>query len=94
MVDPLEYVEYIRSQPCVICAKPGAYPHHIKRIGMGRDRKKRLKEHFSAIPLCNLHHSELHDKGDDKFFYVYGIELWQKAHELLVEYLVRRPGEL
>ena len=44
---------------CLICRKE-AEPHHLDAIGMGRNRKKELKEHFTAIPLCRVHHGEYH----------------------------------
>jgi hypothetical protein len=82
----LDYIRYIRESPCVICGGAGE-PHHLKRIGMGRNRKNKLREHLSAIPLCHEHHAQLHNTGEMKFTNKYSIDLWRMAHTHVVSYL-------
>ncbi|MFQ5445057.1 MAG: putative HNHc nuclease [Nitrospinales bacterium] len=55
----LKYLDYIRSLPCAYCGQP-AEPHHLKAVGMGRNRKRPMKEHLTTIPVCRQHHNEAH----------------------------------
>ncbi len=71
---PLEYLDWIRGQTCLVCNKEGV-PHHTKAIGMGRNRNKPLKEHYSAIPLCVEHHTEIHTMGRRMFELKYNIDI-------------------
>jgi len=71
---------------CLVCGKPGD-PHHLSHIGMGRNRKNELREHFTAIPLCREHHTEIHDKGKDRFNLTHRIDVWQEAFKLITKYM-------
>ena len=53
----LKYLEWIRVKPCCVCGNLSK-PHHLKRIGMGRNRKKNMLEHYTAVPLCSIHHEQ------------------------------------
>jgi len=59
----LKYLEWIRVKPCCVCGNLSK-PHHLKRIGMGRNRKKDLVEHYTAVPLCRSHHEQAHRSKD------------------------------
>ena len=63
------YLEYLREQKhCSLCHKQKPIePHHIDQIGMGRDRKKPLREHYTAIPVCRQCHTEYHDLGKNRY---------------------------
>ena len=91
-----KHLEWIRTLPCLIC-KAGYYSHskevqahHLMKPydgfrGMGLKANDR-----NAIPLCYMHHSQLHIKfGDEfQFFANYGLpntfgqdwakRLWEK----------------
>jgi hypothetical protein len=86
MIKMLDYIRYIRECLCIVCDAP-AEPHHLKRVGMGRDRKKKLREHLSAISLCHEHHMQLHNIGEMKFTNKYRIDLWRCSHRLLISFL-------
>ena len=81
----LDYLRYIRSMGCAICRRD-AEPHHLEAIGMGRDRKKDLKEHYSAVPLCREHHTEFHQTGHSKFQKRYNINLWKECFKYIRHY--------
>jgi len=85
----VEYLDFVRDLPCVICGDTQVSPHHLIRIGMGRDRNKSLKAHYSAIPLCSNHHRNLHDIGEITFSDKHSINLWKRAHAVLLEFFTR-----
>lgn len=62
----LAYIEWLRGKPCIVCGHTGV-PHHLKAVGMGRNRKRDLPEHWTAVPLCQKHHTEVHAMGKKKF---------------------------
>jgi ERF superfamily len=53
-----EHLKSVASKPCVICGRKPAEPHHLRfaqRPALGR----KVSDEF-AVPLCRLHHRELH----------------------------------
>ena len=72
---------------CLICRKE-AEPHHLDAIGMGRNRKKELKEHYTAIPLCRVHHGEYHQYARSWFEKKYNIILWKECFKLFRHYVL------
>jgi len=87
----LEYLEIQRQSICVLSGESGV-PHHIARIGQGRNRKKPHWEHFTVVSLSIALHSELHTIGDKRFEAKYGINLWKTALLNLARYLFERFG--
>jgi len=74
------------SQPCLICGRTPSDPHHIKfaeRVAMGR----KVSDRFT-VPICRLHHRELHRRGNERAWWErQGIDpmliaatLWGKTH--------------
>ena len=83
-------LDYLKAQKkdCCLCGRSGEL-HHLDNIGMGRDRKKPLKEHYSVIGLCRLHHTEIHTIGVRNFEDRYGVNLWREAHSRLIDWVER-----
>jgi len=48
----------------------------MKAIGMGRNRKRNLKEHLLTVPLCMKHHNEWHAMGNRAFNVKYQVDMW------------------
>jgi len=67
---------------CIICNRP-AVRHHLFKIGSGRNRERKLAEHCFTVPLCNLHHTEIHVIGERKFSDKYGVNVWKVTCEYL-----------
>ena len=86
MQDSLKYLDYIRGCTCLICFASSPDPDHLEAIGMGGNRKKHTLKHYSAIPLCRLHHSERHNIGTTEFENKYRINLWYECFRLLRSY--------
>lgn len=85
MISSLKYLDFIREKDCSVCGQD-ASPHHMNAVGMGRNRKKELAEHYSTVPLCHLHHTDYHKFGHIVFKGKYGVDLWRVATSLLIEY--------
>ncbi len=61
--DP-KYLDWIRTLPCLLCGKPGpSDPHHTASGGMGLTGSD-----YSAIPVCRVHHTEIHNTGGKASF--------------------------
>ena len=57
-----KYLDWVKSQPCCVCMRPGDDPHHIQMPGKGMGGKH---PDWATIPLCRECHDELHAKGWD-----------------------------
>jgi len=69
-----EHAEYIRTLPCAACHKPGpSDPHHVKSRGAGGNDEANL------IPLCRVHHTEIHQIGKKTFADKWHLDLEDKA---------------
>lgn len=71
---------------CVACMQHGEQ-HHLKPIGMGRDRKKPLPEHYTVVMLCREHHSQIHNIGIKSFQELFQVNLWEDVANQLINYL-------
>ena len=87
---PLEYLEIIQKLPCLVSGR-ASEPHHLDPIGMGRNRKKQLREHYTAIPLNQEYHlgiypESIHALGVIRFNAKHNIDVWKEAFNLLLEH--------
>jgi hypothetical protein len=64
-----DYLSWIKEQPCVVCGHPVSDPHHLIGHGMGKMGGK--GSDLTAIPLCRLCHTRLHDNG---------YKTWERVH--------------
>jgi hypothetical protein len=64
------HLERVREQPCLICGATGVHAHH-SRVGL-RTMGVR-KDDTRAVPLCPVHHDELHKGKEEAFWARYGI---------------------
>jgi len=62
----------LKQEICCICGRDSE-EHHLEgsRIGMGNNRKKVDNEGREVIPLCRIHHSELHNMSEYDFLEKY-----------------------
>ena len=89
MSKSLDFLKKKRGLPCLVCGGAGE-PHHLKPVGMGRNRSRPMMEHYLTVPLCRTCHTELHTIGLRKFEIVHSIELWRVVAMNLAEYLFAR----
>src|SRR5262249_43207552 len=62
--------QFVCSQPCLICGRRPSDAHHL-RFGQPRALGRRVSDEF-LVPLCRVHHRDLHRRGDEK-------EWWEAA---------------
>jgi len=84
----LDYLEWMRQQPCCLTGNPVADLHHLEAIGTRGHRKEPNQRHFTVVPLVREKHSELHDIGIHKFQEKYNIQLWQDAYYYFAKWLL------
>ena len=91
-INTKDYLDYIRQQPhCCFCYTKGLVePHHIKTIGMGRNRKKPLREHWSAVPVCRPCHTEYHKIGEETYQARHHINAYEIVYYYVSKYLNER----
>ena len=81
-----EHLKFVAAQPCLVCGRTPSDAHHIKyaeQRAMGR----KVSDKFT-IPVCRLHHRELHRRGNERAWWeCRGIDplgiaatLWGKTH--------------
>jgi ERF superfamily len=64
-----EHRKFISTQPCLICGRSPTDPHHL-RYAQPRALGRKVSDEFT-VPICRLHHRELHRHGDE-------VEWWSK----------------
>lgn len=58
-----EHRRFVASKPCLACGRVPSDPHHL-RFAQPRALGRRVSDEFT-VPLCRLHHRELHRNGDE-----------------------------
>jgi hypothetical protein len=58
-----EHVKLVAQQPCLICGRKPADPHHL-RFTQHRALGRKVSDEFT-VPLCRGHHREVHRCGDE-----------------------------
>jgi hypothetical protein len=82
-----EHLKFVAAQPCLVCGRTPSDPHHIK-FAEQRAMARKVSDRFT-VPICRLHHRELHRRGDERAWWEsQGIDplpvaanLWAKTHE-------------
>ena len=77
-----DYLAFVRSQPCLLCAAPApSDPHHYGPRGLGQKT-----DDYRTVPLCRKCHDTLHAEGES-------MAGMRRAHPVLlraqVDHLVR-----
>ncbi|MCX7313909.1 MAG: ERF family protein [Alphaproteobacteria bacterium] len=58
-----EHLQFVRTQPCLVCARQPSDPHHLRfaqPLALGR----KASDEFT-VPLCRAHHREAHRAGKE-----------------------------
>jgi hypothetical protein len=58
-----EHLKFVASQPCLVCGRTPSDAHHIK-FAEQRAIGRKVSDKFT-VPLCRLHHRELHRRGNE-----------------------------
>ncbi|MEK9643912.1 MAG: Rad52/Rad22 family DNA repair protein [Alphaproteobacteria bacterium] len=59
-----EHLRYVASQSCVVCDRRPTQAHHLK-FAQPRAMARKVSDEFT-VPLCAIHHRELHDAGNEE----------------------------
>ena len=78
--DP-RHLASVAARPCLICGRNRSHAHHLKfaqPTALGR----KVSDEFT-VPLCPVHHGELHQYGDERVWWAaHGIDALKVAEEL------------
>ncbi len=58
-----DHCKFVAMQPCVVCGRTPAEAHHI-RFAQPRALNRKVSDEYT-VPVCRLHHRELHRYGDE-----------------------------
>jgi hypothetical protein len=80
------HLRFVATQPCLICGRTPSDPHHIK-FAENRAMGRKVSDRFT-VPICRLHHRELHRRGDERVWWqqrkidplVIAARLWERTH--------------
>ena len=71
-----DYTRYVKALPCVVCHQQADDPHHL--IGHSQGKMGGKAHDLFTIPLCRLHHDELHRD----------VSGWERRHGSQLQHLV------
>ena len=71
------YLQWVKSQPCCVCGATADDAHHL--IGYGQGGMGTKAHDLFTIPLCRIHHSELHRDPKE----------WESEHGSQIAFLIR-----
>jgi hypothetical protein len=57
------HIRFVASRPCLVCGRKPCDPHHL-RFAQVRALGRKVSDEFT-VPLCRLHHRELHHSRDE-----------------------------
>jgi hypothetical protein len=96
-----DHLRFVAAQPCLVCGRTPSDAHHIKFAGQ-RAMGRKVSDRF-AVPICRLHHRELHRRGNERAWWgKQGIDplpiaasLWERTHAVAsVAVATDRPAEI
>ena len=78
-----EHCKFITTRPCVVCGRTPSEAHHI-RFAQPRALGRKVSDEYT-VPICRLHHRELHRYGDEASWWAavnvdplpIALELWK-----------------
>ena len=62
-----EHLRSIALQACTVCGRQPCEAHHI-RYAQPRALGRKVSDEFT-VPLCRLHHRQLHQQGDERVWW-------------------------
>jgi hypothetical protein len=80
-----DHRKFVSLQPCLVCGRTPADPHHL-RFAQPRAMSRKVSEEFT-VPVCRIHHSQLHTHGDERLWWKrldidplrIALRLWQRS---------------
>jgi ERF superfamily len=85
------HLKFVCSQPCLICGRRPADPHHL-RFAQFPALGRRVSDEFT-VPLCRVHHREIHRcENEAEWWNNAGIDPLPVASTLWAQTRPLRPG--
>jgi ERF superfamily len=80
-----EHCKFVASQPCLVCGRTPTEAHHL-RFAQPRALGRKVSDEYT-VPVCRLHHRELHRSGDEASWWAavsidplpIALELWKHS---------------
>jgi hypothetical protein len=80
-----EHCKFVTTLPCVVCGRMPSEAHHI-RFAQPRALGRKVSDEYT-VPVCRLHHRELHGYGDEASWWAgvsidplpIALDLWRKS---------------
>jgi len=80
------HLRFVASQPCLVCGRQPADPHHL-RFAQPRALGRKVSDEFT-VPLCRGHHRAVHQTGSEPAWWedlkINAMEiakgLWEESH--------------
>jgi hypothetical protein len=66
-----DHIKFVSAQPCLACGRTPSDAHHL-RFAQPRALGRKVSDEFT-VPLCRLHHRELHRRGNERGW-------WEQLH--------------
>lgn len=58
-----DHLRHVAHHPCMVCGRSPAHAHHLQFM-QPRALGRKVSDEY-AVPLCAIHHRELHDAGNE-----------------------------
>jgi hypothetical protein len=80
-----DHRKFVSTQACLVCGRSPTDPHHL-RFAQPRALGRKVSDEFT-VPVCRLHHHELHRHGDEAAWWSghnidpvpIALAIWQKT---------------
>jgi hypothetical protein len=81
-----EHCKFVATHPCIVCGRGPCETHHI-RFAQPRAMSRKVSDEYT-VPVCRLHHRELHNYGDEASWWTgvnvdpleTALRLWRQSH--------------
>jgi ERF superfamily len=81
-----EHCKFVATHPCIICGRGPCETHHL-RFAQPRAMSRKVSDEYT-VPVCRLHHRELHRYGDEISWWTAvnvdpletALRLWRQSH--------------
>jgi ERF superfamily len=91
------HLKFVAGQPCLVCGRTPCDSHHIK-FAENWTVGRKVSDRFT-VPLCRLHHHELHRSGNERLWWrqkdIGPLEvaktLWVKTHASAPDKIADNP---
>jgi len=85
-----DHLKFVATQGCLVCGRTPSDAHHI-RFAEERAMGRKVSDRFT-VPICRLHHRELHRRGDERAWWqsqgldplAFAATLWARTHGVAV----------